>query len=296
MDRFSELRAFTAVIDAGGFSAAARQTGQSRSSVNRLVLALEERLGAQLLHRTTRSVSPTSTGRALYERARRLLDDLDEMERAAGSTRTEAAGRLRISAPPPFGELDFSELVAQFLKEHPSVQIEIAFESRLVDPIAEGHDLVIRIAQPDEETILVDHRILRLEYLLCAAPDYLERRGSPASVADLGAHATLHQWHGETTPLWTLSGPAGPVSVSIRPVLLANSLHALLTAARAGLGIAIMPEYAVRSDLAEGRLRRVLDDHHLPARMLQVIYPPARHLSAKVKIFTEFVETWCGVA
>ncbi|MEO1000164.1 MAG: LysR family transcriptional regulator, partial [Pseudomonadota bacterium] len=109
MDRFSELRAYAAVVEAGGFSAAARALGTSRSSVNRLVIALEERLGAQLLHRTTRNVSANSTGQAFYDRARQVLDDLDEMERAVSSTRTEPVGKLRISAPPSFGDLDFSE-------------------------------------------------------------------------------------------------------------------------------------------------------------------------------------------
>ncbi|MEL6574632.1 MAG: LysR family transcriptional regulator [Pseudomonadota bacterium] len=294
MDRFAELRAFTAVIEAGGFSSAARVLGQSRSSVNRLVIGLEERLGVQLLHRTTRSVSANSTGRALYEKARQLLDDLDEIEHSVLAARSEPEGRLRISAPLSFGELDFSAIVAAFLARHPKVEIDISFENRMVDPIAEGFDIVIRVAEPDEETILVDHRIITLDYLPCASATYLAARGTPADAAALADHAILHLRQGAAGPVWTLEGPAGPVSVPVRPVLTSNNLETLLTATLEGLGIAVMPEYAVRTALEDGRLVAVLPDHRFPARMLQVIYPPARHLSAKVRLFAEFVEQWCA--
>lgn len=296
MDRFSELQAFVAVIDAGGFSAAAREMGQSRSSVNRVVIALEERLGVQLLNRTTRSVSPTSTGQALYDRARRLLDDLDEMEGAVSSARTDPVGKLRITAPQPLGELDFSELVTEFMKAHPQVEIDITFDTRFVDPVAEGFDLAIRIAEPDEETTLVDHRILELQYLLCAAPDYLAARGAPRAAADLRKQSILYQQQSARSPIWKLTGPNGPETVPLVPMLTSNTLDILLTGAHQGLGIAIMPEFAVRSDLATGRLIQVLPDHRLPPRMLQVIYPPARHLSAGVRLFTDHVQAWCGVA
>ena len=139
MDKFSELRAFIKVIENGGFSAAARAMGQSRSSVNRLVIALEARLGVQLLNRTTRSVSATSSGQAMYERARQVLDDLDEMERSVSSVRTEAIGRLRISVPLSFGDLDFGQLIASFMVQHPAVEVEMTSEARLVDPVAEGY-------------------------------------------------------------------------------------------------------------------------------------------------------------
>ncbi|MEM8742369.1 MAG: LysR family transcriptional regulator, partial [Pseudomonadota bacterium] len=176
MDRFAELQAFVAVVEAGGFSSAARALGQSRSSVNRLVIGLETRLGVQLLHRTTRSVVPNATGQALYERARRLVDDVDEVEQAVGPSPRAPAGVLRLGAPLPFGDLDFSRLVTAFMARHPNVQLEVRFENRRVDPVAEGHDLLIRIAapdtpnEPDEPTRLIHRRILPLEHILCAAP------------------------------------------------------------------------------------------------------------------------------
>lgn len=293
MDRFAELRAFVAVIDAGGFSAAARAQGQSRSAVNRLVIALEERLGSQLLNRTTRSVSPTSTGRAFYERARQVLEDLDEMEAAVHATRAEPTGKLRISAPPAFGDLDFSQIVTAFLRQHPRLEVEVLYEGRVIDPVAEGYDLAIRIAQPDEETTLVDHRMLALDYLVCASPAYLERSGVPSEPSDLQHHDLLHL-HQSGQPLnWQLMNVDETISIAVRPRMISNSMEALHTAVCGGIGIAVMPEYAVRSDFASGRLKRVLERYWLPPRMLQVVYPPARHLSAKVSLFTEFVRTWC---
>lgn len=294
MNRFSELRAFTAVVEANGFSAAARDIGQARSSVNRLVLALEERLGAQLLHRTTRTVSPTSTGQALYERARQLLDDLDEMENSIGATRTEAIGKLRISAPPSFGDLNFSDLIVAFMKAHPKVDIDISFESRFVDPISEGFDIVIRVAAPDEETYLVDHRVLHLNYIPCAAPDYLKQAPDLSFAQDLKNHAVLVQKQSNASPSWTLQSNDGPVTLALSPYLTANTFETLHRAVCAGLGVAIMPEYAIRTDLEAGRLVPVLEDHKLAPRMLQVIYPPARHLSARVRLFADFVEAWCS--
>ncbi|MEL7464640.1 MAG: LysR family transcriptional regulator [Pseudomonadota bacterium] len=294
MDRFAELRAFTAVVEAGGFSAAGRALGQSRSSINRLVIGLEERLDAQLLSRTTRSVSPTSTGRAIYDKAKRLLEDLDEMEAAAGAVATEAAGRLRISAPQSLGALDFPAMITDFMQRHPRVEIDATFDSRLVDPVAEGFDIAVRIAAPDETTTLVDHRVLTLNYLLCAAPAYLAANGTPASASDLTAHATLFQSSGAGAREWRFATTQGEKRVRLTPVLTSNTLDMILHAAIGGRGVAQLPEYAVRSDLCDGRLVRVLRDLRPPPRMLQVIYPPARHLSARVRLFVDHIEALCS--
>lgn len=293
MDRFSELRAFAAVVESGGFSAAARSLGQSRSSLNRLVIALEARLGVQLLNRTTRTVSATSTGRALFERARRLLDDLDEMEASARAERSEATGKLRISLPPTVGAPDFSQLVVAFMARNPKVQIDASFDSRLVDPIAEGYDLVVRMAPPDEETSLVDHRLFEFTYCLCATADYLAARGTPATPDDLAGHALLFQGSALAAPRWTLLGPSGPVTVPVQPALATNSLSTLVMAMRAGLGIAIVPVHEVRAEIEAGILTQVLPDYCTAPRMLQVIYPPSRHLSERVRVFTDFVAEMC---
>ncbi|MEM9140735.1 MAG: substrate binding domain-containing protein, partial [Pseudomonadota bacterium] len=233
---------------------------------------------------------------ALYERARRVLDDLEEMEKSVSAAREDPVGLLRISAPFSFGALDFSALITEFMAAHSGVDVDISFENRFVDPVAEGYDIVLRVGEPDEETTLVDHRVLLLEYYFCAGPGYLAARGAPERLGDLADHAVLYQRTSNAAPVFAAAGAGGAESVALAPVLTSNNLQTLLTAARAGLGVAVLPEYAVRSDLAEGALTRVLDGYALPQRMLQVVYPPARHLSAKVRVFTDYVETWCGVA
>ncbi|MEM9127033.1 MAG: LysR family transcriptional regulator, partial [Pseudomonadota bacterium] len=263
MDRFSELRAFVDVVEAGSFSGAARETGQSRSSVNRLVIALEERLGVQLLHRTTRSVSTNSNGRAFYQRARQILDDLEEVELSVTAARRVPFGKLRISAPHSFGDLDFSEIVAGFLKKYSQVEIEISFENRLIDPVTDGYDLVLRVAEPDEDTLLVDHRIVALDYLLVASPAYLRKHATPDTAASLKSHRVLSLLQAGQPGHWILLGPDGPTKVPVRPVLSANTMDALLKAATEDLGIAVLPEYAIRSELEAGRLQQVLTDYRL---------------------------------
>lgn len=289
MDRFSELQAFIAVVDAGGFSAAARRIGLSRSAVNRLVIGLEERLGAQLLHRTTRRVSPTSDGRAFVERARSILAELDDAEAAIGAGRGEAIGRLRVSGPVREDPIDLSSAVRDFLLLHPKVEIELNLETRIVDPIADGYDLVVRVGEPDEQSLYVDHRLAQFEYLVCASPDYLDRYGAPVSPEELRDHRLLHFSGDRTISNWRFVGPQGTTQIPISGPLCANSIEPIRMAALAGLGVAVLPNIAVSEALKTGALRRILADQQLPQRVLQVIYPPSRQLSAKVRLFTDFL-------
>lgn len=294
MDRFSELSAFAKVVEEGSFSAAARQLGQSRSSVNRLVIALEQRLGVQLLHRTTRSVSVTGVGRAVYERAQFLLTDLEELEQSAQSSGVEPFGKLRLSAPPTFQRPDFAEIVVGFMQRYPKVEIDARFDTRVVDPVAEGYDVVIRVAPPDEETTLVDHRVMTIEYALCASPDYLDRWGTPALLHEVSDHAVLFQGTATATPRWALLVGEEKVSVPVRPVLYSNDLGTIYRAACTGLGIAILPLHAIQTDLEARGLRQILPEVCAAPRVLQVIHPPARYLSAKVRLFVDFVADYCA--
>ena len=289
MDTFAELRAYVAVVDASGFAAAARSVGQSRSALNRLVIGLEDRLGVQLLHRSTRKVAPTSAGRAFYDRARRILEDLAEAERGVRAEHSEAAGRLRITAPLSLGRINISQVVAAFMCAHPRVEVELDLLTRFVDPVAEGYDISVRVAEPDEETTLVDHRILPVPYVACAAPDYLEQHGRPVTPAELRGHAHLYYRRSTGGYQWTFDGPAGRTTVPVTPRLCSNNLEPIIEAARAGLGIAVLPRYAIAEDIAAGRLEDLLAGHAPPEAMLQAIYPPTRHLSANVRLFTDFL-------
>ncbi|MEO1331142.1 MAG: LysR substrate-binding domain-containing protein [Pseudomonadota bacterium] len=296
MDRFAELKALVAVIETGSFAAAARELSQSRSTTNRLVISLEQRLKVQLLNRSTRQMSITSEGRAFCERARRILDDLAEAETCVTEASDAAVGQLRIGAPLTFGGLNISADVTEFMRRHPQLEVELNLETRMIDPVAEGYDVLVRVAEPDEGTTLVDHRIASFRYVACASPDYLARAGAPERPEDLGRHTLIQYRRVGETPQWTFAGPDGPISVSVRPALCSNNFDPVRDAAIAGLGVAVLPEFAIRDDLSADVLRRVLTGYALPERMLQVIYPPSRHLSAKVRLFTDFLEARYGAS
>lgn len=291
MDKFAGLRAFVAVVEQGSFAAAARELSLSRSRTNKLVAMLEEELSTQLFNRSTRSVAPTSEGKGFYERARKILDDLADAEIALKQATKTAVGRLRVSTPITLGALNFSILMAKFMAEHPSLTVELVQTTRLVDPITEGFDCVIRIARPDEETHLVDHRIAPVIYVTCASASYLEKAGRPQHPRDLKGHALLHYPGAYHAKNWRYEGPQGPVVVPIKPALLANNLEAIREATCEGLGISILPRYAIQPEIDQGQLIELFADYELPKFMLQLIYPPSRHLSAKILLLRDFMET-----
>lgn len=289
MDRFAELRAFVAVVENSGFTAAARATRLPRSTVSRLIMGLEERLDTQLLQRSTRSVAPTSTGQVYYERARRVLDDLEEIDDAVTSTSATPSGHLRISAPLPFQGINFAQTVANFVKTYPDVTVSMDLETRLVDPVADGYDLIIRIARPDDETNLVDHRIATLKYVTCASPAYVKQNGIPETPADLRDHNLLVYADRNRVRNWVYQTDTGAVEIRPGNAMKTNNMEALMVWVENGLGITVLPEYALRDAFKYKRLVKLLEDYSLPETCLQVIYPPTRHLSSKVRLFTDMV-------
>ena len=289
MDKFAALRAYIAVVEEEGFAAAARLLGMSRSAVNRLVIALEDDLDAQLLNRTTRRVAPTATGIALFERAKAILGDLEAAEREVGATQTEAVGQLRVNAPMSFGTLHLGPAIADFMAAHPALRIELHLNDRFVDIIEEGFDLAVRIAEPDEETNLVDFRLCEVRRVLCASPAFLDRHGQPSHPDDLKHLACLHYGHLPGGHLWRLAGPEGETGVRVETQLCSNNGEVLRDAAVRGLGIALLPTFIVGPALQAGELVSVLNDYRPPALLLTVIYPPSRHLAAKIRLFTDFL-------
>lgn len=289
MDRFAELRAFVAVIENSGFTAASKATRQTRSTLSRLIMGLEERLDTQLLQRSTRSVSPTSTGQVYYERARQVLDDLDEIDQSVTSTSATPSGHLRISAPLPFQGINFAQTVANFVKTYPDVTVSMDLETRLVDPVADGYDLIVRIARPDDETNLVDHRIATLKYVTCASPTYISKHGAPETPADLRDHSLLAYANRNRVRNWIYTCDSGRVEIRTDKSMKTNNMEALMVWVENGLGITVLPEYALRDAFKYKRLVKLLEDYTLPETCLQVIYPPTRHLSSKVRLFTDMV-------
>ncbi len=288
MDKLESMRAFTQVVEAGGFAAAARHMGLSRSAVNKLVINLEEHLQTQLLHRTTRRVAPTDAGRAYYDRCLAILADLEEAELALNRLHQEPRGSLRINAPMTFGTLHLAPLVVEFMAQYPDLYVELVLNDRRIDPIEEGFDVTLRIAADRPGPGLIAHPLDPCPMVVCAAPAYLEHHGSPSQPQELGHHACLHYGHRSQENSWILGGDE-PQTVTIHGPLCSNNGEVLRAAAIAGLGIAMLPEFIVESDLRSDRLRPVLSAYPPPAIQIYALYPVKRHLSAKVTRLVEFL-------
>ncbi|MGD1943493.1 MAG: LysR substrate-binding domain-containing protein [Leptolyngbyaceae cyanobacterium] len=289
MDKFESMRAFVAVVDAGGFAAASRQIGLSRSAVNKLVMNLEDALTVQLLQRTTRKVTPTPTGLAFYERCVAILADLEEAELAVSHLQTEPKGQLRINAPMTFGTRYLAPVIAQFLQRYPDLHVELSLSDRFIDPIDEGFDLTVRIAKPLASASLIVQELLPAPVILCAAPHYLTERGTPQVPADLAHYPCLAYGHLATDNQWLLVGPDGEHRISVSGPLCANNGDVLQAAAVQGLGITLLPKFIVQDDLQAGRLQQLMPTYMGLSISVCVLYPVNRHLSTKVQLLVDFL-------
>ncbi len=296
MDKFESMRAFTQVVEAGGFAAAARELDLSRSAVNKLVINLENALGTQLLHRTTRRVSPTETGLAFYDRCVRLLADLEEAELAISLLHAEPRGLLKVNAPMSFGTLHLASAIADFAAQYPDLQVLLVLEDRFVNPIEEGYDVLVRISQPEESVSLISHVIAPVPRFLCASSDYLNRRGTPTHPAELKSHSCLHYGYLATGSHWHLAGPDGEHVIAIGGAICSNNGEVLRDAALQGLGIALLPAFIVNECIHNGALTTLLPSYSPPEICISVVYPVNRHLSAKIQLFTEFLRQRFGNA
>jgi DNA-binding transcriptional LysR family regulator len=292
MDKFAQMRAFTQVVSVGGFAAAARQMGVSRSVVNKLVIALENDLGVQLLQRSTRMVSPTETGIAFYERCVEILASLAEAEQAVSQLQAEPKGRLRVNAPMTFGTMYLAPAIADFLGQYPDLQIELTLNDRFVDPIEEGFDLTVRIAEPQPTSSLLVQPLAPAQRLLCAAPTYLNQRGRPKHPSDLRQHSCLHYGQLTVENRWNLTGPDGLHTVTVQGALCSNNGEALREAAIQGLGITLLPRFIVESALQSAKLEVVLPEYAPPSLAIEVLYPVNRHLSTKIRLLVDFLRGW----
>jgi DNA-binding transcriptional LysR family regulator len=294
MDKFECMRAFTRVVAAGGFAAAAREMGMTRSAVNKLVINLENDLGVQLLHRSTRQVSPTETGLAFYQRCLAILADLEEAEQSVIQLHAEPRGKLRVNAPMSFGTLHLAPAIADFLIRYPEVQVQLTLSDRFIDPIEEGFDVTVRIAQPQPIASLVVHELALVQRVLCASPAYLRQHGVPNHPTDLRHHSCLHYGHFATENQWTLIGSEGEQTISIQGVLCSNNGEVLRDAALGGLGITLLPTFIIEKDLNQGRLQVVLPDFSPPELKIYVLYPINRHLSTKTRLLVDFLQERLG--
>jgi DNA-binding transcriptional LysR family regulator len=290
MDRMASMAAFTKVVGAGSFSAAAREMQVSQALVTKQIQELESWLvGARLLNRTTRRLSLTEVGTAFYERAARILEAVEEAKDAAGALQTVPRGRLRINAPVSFGLLHLAPAITDFLQRFPDVSVEMLVNDRVVDLLEGEFDVGVRIGRLRDSS-LIARKIAPIRLVVCAAPDYLARRGAPKTPDDLTKHDCLEYTYFESRGEWRLLDPNGKeIVVPVSGRYLANNADVLRITAIAGGGVILCPTFIVGEDLRSGRLVRLLPDYPPPEQALHALYPPGRHLSAKVRSFVDFL-------
>lgn len=290
MDRFENARVFAAVVEAGGFTPAAERLGLSRAAASKHVQQLEERLGARLLERTTRRVSVTEAGRAFYQQCRRILADLEDAERAASELHNEPRGELRVIAPTNFGLAEIGTAITDLILAYPRLHINLTFNDRVTDPIEGGYDVAISVGRPHgTSSSLVVRKLNTSRRILCAAPDYLSRRGVPGEPEDLGSHDCLSYSYLEEPDEWHLIGRDGERVVKVSGPIVTSHREVLRTAAVRGLGIAYGPVIFFHEDMVAGRVVQVLPQFRLPEAAIYAVYPAGRQLSAKVKAFNDFM-------
>lgn len=284
MDRLEELAVLVTVIDHGSLKAAARRLRRSAPAVTRALSALEDRVGARLVERTTRRLSPTKAGRALAEESRALLSAYDTA--VAGVSPTPVRGLIRVTAPVQFGRRHIAPLVTTFLEKFRETQLELVLHDRNLDLIEEGLDVAIRIGPLMDSSLLV-RRVGEVRRVVVASPEYLSRRGTPAKPADLAAHETIFGTVTSGVLEWRF-GPKGRVIVRLTPRLLVNEVEAQLVAARAGSGIARVLSYQVVQDIAEGNLVRLLQPFEPPPLPVQLVAISRAHMAPKVRVFLDY--------
>jgi DNA-binding transcriptional LysR family regulator len=288
MDRLASMNAFVRVVETGSFTGAAERLGLTRAAVSKGVMQLEQQLGARLLNRTTRRVSPTEVGLAYHDRCLAILADLDEAERAVSSLHDEPRGRLKINAPMSFALLHLGVPIVDFMARYPEVMVQLMMNDRLVDMIDGGFDIGIRIGALADSS-LIARRIAPARRVLCAAPDYLARHGEPAHPDDLKGHICLSYGHLDTKARWTFDGPDGEATVIVDGAFCVNNGDVLCQAALCGRGIVTLPTFIVGPEIKAGRLVAIMKDWSLATQDISVIYPPHRYLSAKVRVFIDFL-------
>lgn len=284
MDPFRQVRVFAKVVERGSLSRAAADLGVSQPTVSKAVAALETRLRAQLLLRTTRRVTVTDAGRAYYERCRALLQAWDEAE-AEVIDQTTPRGTLRVHAPVVLGELYIGPLAVEFQRRHPAVRCEVTLLDAFIDVVAEGADLAVRLGAVQDASA-VRRRLGTMRRILVAAPRYLSARGTPRSPEDLRRHDAVRY-----TGL--ASGNAlrlGSTTVEVSPVFLANNAVVLRDALVAGLGVGLVTEWLVERELAAGKLVVVLRGHPPESVEVNVVFPSARFIPLRARRFVELLE------
>ncbi|MGB1091434.1 MAG: LysR family transcriptional regulator [Oceanobacter sp.] len=282
----NEMAIFVHVVEASSFTGAAKNLGLPKSTVSRKITQLEERLGVRLIQRTTRSLRLTDTGNAYYAHCSRILSEIEEANLAVTQMQTTPTGTLRITAPVLFGSTVLATLIADFIDQHPQINVDLVLSDQVLDLVQEGIDIAFRIGQL-EDSSLIGRYLGDVSPMLCASPDYLERFGTPHSPEDLEQHRTIAPARWTT---WNLTdGNGTELPVSVKPKVQANDFATLYSLSLSGGGITPLPALIAAPGIQTGNLVAVLQDYPFEASPIHALYPSNRHLSAKVRSFVEHV-------
>ncbi|NKX45179.1 LysR family transcriptional regulator [Roseicyclus persicicus] len=289
MDRLTEMEAFAMVVDQGGFTDAAKKMGISKSAVSKHVSSLEARLGARLLNRTTRRVSPTEIGLAYYDRARRVLNDAGEADALVTAMQSAPSGTLRVSVATDFGVNHVSPILGRFLHEYPEVTVNMVLNNRYVELISEGFDMAIRVGELEDSSLRA-RKICETQRRMIAAPSYFAKYGRPERIDDLNEHKLLHYSNNANANVWKITAPSGEQrQVRTGGWLTVNDGQSLLNAAIGGLGIAYLPSFLYAEPMRAGLVEDVIPDLPVEIQGVYAIYPPGRYTQPKVRAFIDFL-------
>jgi DNA-binding transcriptional LysR family regulator len=289
MDKFEDLQAFVTVVESGSFTAAAERLDADKSAISRRVSSLEEHLGVQLMRRTTRSLNLTDSGRSFYERSALILADLEEAESAVAQEHVELRGRLRVALPLSFGVLHMGPPIDAFSQQHPRVQFDLELNDRHVDLLQENIDGAVRIGELSDSS-LIARRLFKSRIVVCASPGYLEKNGMPETPSDLQDHRCLVYSNLRDPGHWSWRDSGGSEQrVRVQIAMQANNGNLLTIAASDGLGVVMQPSFIAHKAIKTGKLVPILTDYAWPETTAYAVYPPARHLSHRVRAFIDFL-------
>lgn len=289
MDRFREMETFMAVVDAGSYVAAAEKLRISKSVASRIIQDLEVRLGGRLLQRTTRKLSLTDIGQAYYQRCKHILEELEVAEGAVGKDREAVIGILKVCAPLTFGTMHLAQHWGEFLKRHPLLELDLTLLDRRVDLVGEGYDLAIRITPQQEDSSLVSRKLASSRMVMCAAPAYLEKNGTPQTLEEISRHEFISYSYLPTRDVWSLESNDTAEGLKVKPRFRVNNGDTCRTAALQGVGIIVQPSFIISKDLAAGNLIEILPDWHAEERGIYAVYPTRQHLSGKVRALVDYL-------
>lgn len=286
MENLGVIPVFVAVVETGGFSPAARKLGISKSAVSKRIGQLEDRLGVRLLYRTTRRLSLTEAGERYFENAMKALTYANEAEDSVTQLQAKPKGRLRINTPMSFGRLHISPLIPKFHHIYPEIDVDLVMDDRIVDLVAEGFDIAIRVGSLTDST-LIARKLAPMRSVICASPEYIDQYGMPTSPSDLLEHNCLLFSYSANE--WTFLGQGGPTSVRVSGTFQVNNSEAIREALLQGMGLARIPTFVVGPDLAEQRLIPLLSDYQMPEKTLYAVFAKRQHLPPKVRVFIDFI-------